>query len=166
MGSIIEKCRDSLAKLTTEPVSSNPGSWIQIRRIGLGRESASGAPPGIRSQRRVPWRRHHRRTRKLNSEHDSEKEKHGEEEQSTTSSPHARTEPRTDKERRRARDGGRWWRGRAPSSLWHLRSSVNTAKGLDGGGKVCGLGLYIPKAVPRKEGEDLDSDSVGGNEGK
>jgi hypothetical protein len=26
--------------------------------------------------------------------------------------------------------------------------------------------FYSPKAVPRKEGEDLDSDSVGGNDGR
>jgi hypothetical protein len=26
--------------------------------------------------------------------------------------------------------------------------------------------FYSPKAVPRKEGKDLDSDSIGGNEGR
>jgi hypothetical protein len=77
-----------------------------------------------------------------------------------TSSPRARTEPRTNQERRRARNGGRWWHGRAPSSLWRLGSSVDTAKGLDGGRKVCGLSLYSPKTLQlRKEG-DLEADSI------
>jgi hypothetical protein len=36
-GYIIEKCRDSLAKLTTEPVSSNLSRWIQNEWIGSDR---------------------------------------------------------------------------------------------------------------------------------
>jgi hypothetical protein len=50
--------------------------------------------------------------------------------------------------------------------MWRLGSFVETAKGLDGGGKVCGLDLYSPKTLQlRKEG-DLEADSIGKMRGR
>jgi hypothetical protein len=52
-GSVIKNFRVSLTKLPAEPVSSNPGRWIQIGWIGLDQEIAGGgAPAGTRTR----WR--------------------------------------------------------------------------------------------------------------
>jgi hypothetical protein len=46
--------------------------------------------------------------------------------------------------------------------MWRLGSSVDTAKGLDGGRKMCGLDLYSLETLQTRKERFGREDSVGG----
>jgi hypothetical protein len=52
--------------------------------------------------------------------------------------------------------------GSSGASSGRLRCFASRWNGAEG----CASSFYSPKAIPRKEGKDLDSDSIGGNDGR
>jgi hypothetical protein len=98
------------------------------------------------------WR-HGRRWLSCATEHYLTKEKHQWVEHTNANSPRARTKPMRNREKLAAWRGGRQRRDRAPSSRWHLGSSANAAKGLDGGGCAQHPWFYSPKAIQVRKRE-------------